>query len=89
VPRREEHGRRAAPRHRPRRPRRRHDLDRGESEPGGFDLYSGGPGDDTIEAIDGERERILCGPGFGHVSVDELDEWQSPECERAHGPGAR
>ncbi len=60
---------------------------RGESEPGGFDLYSGGPGDDSIEAIDGERERILCGPGFDHVGVDELDEWQSPECER--GPPAR
>ena len=61
---------------------------RGEPEAGGFDLYSGGPGDDSIQAIDGEREHILCGPGFDHVGVDELDEWQSPECERAHGPGA-
>jgi hypothetical protein len=61
---------------------------RGEIEPTGFDLYSGGPGDDSIQAIDGERERILCGPGLDHVGVDELDEWQSPECERAHGPGA-
>ena len=61
---------------------------RGEREEGGFDLYSGGPGDDSIEAFDNEREQILCGPGFDHVGVDELDEWQSPECERAHGPGA-
>jgi RTX calcium-binding nonapeptide repeat (4 copies) len=60
----------------------------GGREEGGFDLYSGEAGDDSIEAVDNERERILCGPGFDHVAVDELDEWQSPECERAHGPGA-
>lgn len=61
---------------------------RGEYEAGGFDLYSGGPGDDSIQAIDGERERILCGAGFDHIGVDEFDDWQSPECERAHGPAA-
>ena len=61
---------------------------RGEREEGGFDLYSGGPGDDSIEAFDDEREQIVCGTGFDHVGVDELDEWSSPECERAHGPGA-
>ncbi len=61
---------------------------RGEREEGGFDFYSGGPGDDSIEAFDNEREQILCGTGFDHVGVDELDEWSSPECERAHGPGA-
>ena len=61
---------------------------RGEREEGGFDLYSGGPGNDSIEAIDNEREQILCGTGFDHVGVDELDEWSSPECERVHGPGA-
>jgi hypothetical protein len=56
--------------------------------PEGSVTLAGGPGDDSIEAVDNERERILCGSGFDHIGVDELDEWSSTECERAHGPGA-
>ncbi len=32
--------------------------------------------------------RLIAALGVTAVGVDELDEWQSPECERAHGPGA-
>ena len=39
----------------------------------GRDFLLGGAGDDFIEAADGERDHIGCGPGNDVVSVDKKD----------------
>jgi Ca2+-binding RTX toxin-like protein len=42
---------------------------------GGFDpdRLFGGAGDDEINALDGSRDEVTCGPGFDRVTVDRLD----------------
>ena len=48
----------------------------------------GGPGNDRIEAGDGQHDLIDCGPGkFDRVSVDELD--VIGRCEIVTGVPAR
>ena len=48
----------------------------------------GGPGNDRIEAADGQHDSIDCGPGkFDRVSVDELD--VIGRCEIVTGEPAR
>jgi uncharacterized protein YkwD len=46
----------------------------------GADRLDGGEGDDAIEARDGERDRIACGPGVDVVEGDPIDEI-APDCE--------
>jgi Tol biopolymer transport system component len=40
---------------------------------GGPDLLSGGPGSDTIDAADGVRDTVDCGPGHDRARVDKKD----------------
>ncbi|MDQ3361128.1 MAG: hypothetical protein M3534_05590 [Actinomycetota bacterium] len=51
----------------------------------GQDDILGGAGDDFIEAKDGEKDRVACGPGTDSVSVDRED-LVSPDCESVY-PG--
>ncbi len=39
----------------------------------GHDALLGGAGDDFVEARDGERDYVWCGPGTDSVSVDPVD----------------
>jgi hypothetical protein len=39
----------------------------------GSDLLRGGKGNDLIRAIDNQRDRVLCGPGFDRAKVDGID----------------
>ena len=39
----------------------------------GRDRFIGGGGDDTIQARDGLKERIKCGPGYDFVKGDRED----------------
>jgi len=37
------------------------------------DVLDGGPGDDTIDAVDGNKDRIDCGPGNDTAYIDAVD----------------
>jgi hypothetical protein len=39
----------------------------------GADHIDAGPGSDTVNAADGERDVIDCGPGNDHAIVDQVD----------------
>jgi Ca2+-binding RTX toxin-like protein len=39
----------------------------------GHDVLHGGAGDDVVEARDGRRDRIRCGPGRDRVKADRID----------------
>jgi hypothetical protein len=60
---------------------------------GGSDALSGLAGDDRLRANDGERDRILCGPGEDRASIDLQDrsgdpnvrEGAFPDCELLFG----
>jgi len=39
----------------------------------GADRIDGGPGDDRINVVHGERDRVVCGPGNDVVFVDPRD----------------
>ena len=47
----------------------------------GRDLLLGGAGYDTIQARDGERDRVRCGPNFDVVLADKRDD-VARDCER-------
>jgi Ca2+-binding RTX toxin-like protein len=49
----------------------------------GRDLLVGGAGDDFIEASDGTRDQVRCGPGQDVVSVDEKD-FIARDCETVY-----
>lgn len=49
----------------------------------GRDIIVGGAGDDFIEAKDGSKDHISCGPGDDVASVDELDIVAS-DCETVY-----
>jgi Ca2+-binding RTX toxin-like protein len=49
----------------------------------GRDLLVGGAGDDFIEASDGTRDQVRCGPGQDVVSVDEKD-FVASDCETVY-----
>lgn len=61
----------------------------GGSDEGGpyFDFLSGGGGRDSLRAIDGNRDRLICGGGPDNAWVDPFDEWSRSTCEKPHGPG--
>src|ERR671917_64127 len=50
---------------------------------GGDDALYGGAGDDFIEAKDGARDRVGCGPGTDSVSVD-YEDLVGPDCEAVY-----
>ncbi len=56
----------------------------------GVDLLTGGRGDDVINAIDGEADRVSCGPGNDRARVDDNDRLAG-NCESNFGSsgGAR
>ncbi|MGH3242417.1 MAG: hypothetical protein ACRDNL_18720, partial [Spirillospora sp.] len=47
------------------------------------DRLKGGPGGDRIDAKDGEKDIVRCGPGFDRVRVDRKDQVRG--CERQRG----
>ena len=49
----------------------------------GEDGVLGGAGDDFIEAKDGARDRVGCGPGTDSVSVD-YEDLVGPDCEAVY-----
>jgi hypothetical protein len=49
----------------------------------GRDRLAGGPGDDVLDAADGVRDELVCGPGVDRVVVDRLDR-VGPDCEVPH-----
>jgi hypothetical protein len=49
----------------------------------GRDRLEGGPGDDALDAVDGVRDELACGPGIDTVVVDRLDR-VGPDCEVPH-----
>jgi hypothetical protein len=58
---------------------------RGSAEPF-FDFLSGGSGRDALHSIDGNRDKVLCGPGRDQAYVDGVDAWSRATCEKQHGP---
>ena len=46
----------------------------------GKDRFSAGAGDDRVDAVDGRRELILCGPGDDSATIDRVD--RASGCER-------
>jgi Ca2+-binding RTX toxin-like protein len=58
---------------------------RGETEPF-YDFLSGGPDHDALHSIDGNRDKVLCGPGPDQAYVDAVDDWSRSSCEKQHGP---
>ena len=46
----------------------------------GYDALLGGAGDDFVEARDGERDYVWCGPGDDAVCADPVDR-VTPSCE--------
>ena len=49
----------------------------------GRDRLKGGAGDDALDAVDGVRDELACGPGIDTVVVDRLDR-VGPDCEVPH-----
>lgn len=49
----------------------------------GRDLMFGGAGDDFIEAKDGARDFVDCGPGLDVASIDDADR-VAPNCETVY-----
>lgn len=56
-----------------------------ESYDGQPDVLDGGGGKDTIYALDGEVERIRCGPEEDTARIDSIDSW-GKDCEHLRGP---
>jgi hypothetical protein len=46
----------------------------------GRDVLSGGAGNDALDAVDGARDVVRCGPGYDQVTADRLDV-VSRDCE--------
>ena len=46
----------------------------------GRNTYSGGSGDDIINAFDGKRQTVNCGPGRDRARLDRFD--RARGCER-------
>jgi hypothetical protein len=46
----------------------------------GVDRLEGGPGPDFVDAVDGKRDIVRCGPGRDHARVDAIDSVSG--CER-------
>lgn len=40
---------------------------------GGVDRLLGGEGNDAIDAVDGARDVVVCGPGYDQVTADRAD----------------
>jgi hemolysin type calcium-binding protein len=53
---------------------------------GSFDYLAGGPGNDAIGALDGDRDRIECGAGIDNAWLDAVDLWRGGRCDKRHGP---
>jgi hypothetical protein len=47
----------------------------------GRDILIGGPGNDTINARDGRRDRVRCGPGIDTVIIDRVLDRMEDDCE--------
>jgi hypothetical protein len=47
---------------------------------GGVDRLFGGEGNDAIDAVDGARDAVSCGPGYDQVTADRADE-VARDCE--------
>jgi hypothetical protein len=53
----------------------------------GADSIAAGAGDDRIEAADGRRDRVRCGPGNDSVVADRIDLVKG--CETVTPPAPR